>query len=38
VTGYPAVWLSMLVLAGSSVFAVVRVLVSTASGDQSTAT
>ena len=34
-TGYPAVWLSMLVLAGFSVFAVARVLVRSALGDRS---
>jgi hypothetical protein len=33
VTGYPAVWSSILVLAGSSVFTVARVLVSSAFGD-----
>jgi hypothetical protein len=38
VTGYPAVWLSMLVLAGFSVFTVVRVLGSSAVGDKSAAT
>jgi len=38
VTGYPAVWSSMLVLAVSSVFAVVRVLVSSAPGDRRAAT
>ena len=37
-TGYPAVWLSMLVLAMSSVFVVARVLLSSALGDKSTAT
>jgi len=38
VTGYPAVWLSMLVLAASSVFTIARVLVSSALGDKSTGT
>lgn len=38
VTGYPVVWVGLLVLAGSSVFAVARVLLSSASRGRSTAT
>ena len=38
VTGYPAVWLSMLVLAMSAILAAARVLSSSASGEKSTAT
>ena len=38
VTGYPVVWVGVLVLAGSSVFAVARVLMSSASRGRSIAT